>query len=99
MRVVTGNSRQPTEAPVVAAGSGLSVVGLQQADHIFVNVPPAAGSIAMRAKVRGQIMGIDSEARHGKVTGQDVVERWDISRALNRGVSTQCHDPATRTTD
>ncbi len=89
-----GGSR--TLRPLVAA---LAVVGLEQADDVLVEARPPAAPARVLLDVLGEAVRVLLEERHGEVAGQDVVERRDVGRALDRGVAAQRQDAAARPAD
>src|ERR1700756_602300 len=78
MGMVACNSWKPAKSPVVLFSRESAVVRLQQADYVLVDVPPPACLVAVLAVVRRQILRIHTKLGHRQITGQDVVEGWDI---------------------
>ena len=95
VRVVAGDLRQALEAVVVLRRGGVAEPGLQQRDDVLGEVrPPAAlGAAAVDVGRRGR-SSPSRAVRHRQVAGQQVVERRDVGRALDRGVAAQRQDAA-----
>ena len=76
------------------ARRGVAVPRLQQADDVLVEVRPPAGRRAMARDVARERRRLGAERRHRQIAGQQVVERRDVGRSLNRRVSAQREDAA-----
>jgi hypothetical protein len=99
LRVVARDLRKVGEAEVVLGRRGVAEPCLQQRDDVLVEVRPPAAVAAARADVVLERQVALAGARHRQVAGQDVVERRDVARALDRRVPAHRHDPATRAAD
>ena len=94
--VAAVDPRQVVEAVVVVGGRGSAEPGLQQADRVGVHVAPVAGLGRVHLEeVLERLVRV--RVRHRDVAGEDVVERRDVGRALDRGMTAQRHDPAAGT--
>ena len=98
-RVVAVDARQVVEAEVVLGRRRVAPPRLQQADHVRASVPPVAGRRGCSARRSPPASACGVRVRHREVAGQDVVERRDVGRALDRGVPAQRQDPAAGAAD
>ena len=64
---------------------------------VEVRPQPAVGRVLL--DVAPAVVGVRLEERHRQVAGQDVIERGNIGRALNRRMSAQRQDAAARASD
>ena len=96
--VVPGESRQVVEAEVVVGGGGITEVRLQQADGVRLDLGPEALDLRVVAEERGQVLVVMGH-RHGEVPGQQVEQRRDVGRALDRRVAAQGEDAAAGAAD
>ena len=88
------------EAVVVLRRRGVAEPGLQQRDDVLVEVRPPAALGAARRRCSPRASARSSRAaRHVQVAGQQVVERRDVGRALDRRVAAHRHDAAARAAD
>ena len=94
VRVVAGDLRQAAEAVVVLLRGGVAEVGLQQRDDVLVEVRPPALLGAVALDVGGEVVLALAALRHRQVAGQQVVERRDVGRALDRRVAAEREDAA-----
>ena len=97
-RVVVVDPRQVVEAEVVRLGRGRAPPRLQQRHDVRVHLPPPAGGRRRHVDVVLQAAGL-MRVRHRQVAREDVVERRDVGRALDRRVPAQRHDPAAGAAD
>ncbi len=93
MGVVAVYPRQLLEAELVVLGSGVTPPGLEQRDHVGLQVPPRPGvrPVELDEPVQG---GVGLRVGHRDVPGQDVVQRRYVSGALDVGVAAQGQNPA-----
>ena len=94
MRVVAHIARQPAEAVIVLLRGRRAEPGLEQADDELGEVHPVAGRADLGLDVVGQRVVVLEGARGVEIARQQVVERWDVGRALDRGVAAQRQDAA-----
>ena len=97
MRVIARDARQPIESEIVLSRRRIAVPRLQEADDVFVEMrPPAlvrALTRVLRERRRFAVL------RHREIARQQVVQRRNVRRALDRRVAAQRHDAAARTAD
>ena len=96
--VVAGQARQVAEAEVVLGGGRVAPPRLQQRDGVGAHVGPVAGRRRALLDVLLQ-RPVRLGRGHRQVARQDVVERRDVGRALDRRVAAQGHDAAARPAD
>ena len=73
---------------------GVAVPRLQQRHDVLVEVrPPPVGRACVADVTAERRVGL-AERRHRQIAGQDVVERRDVGRSLNRGVAAQRENAA-----
>ena len=82
-RMVAGDLRDPFVSEVVFRGCVFSVVRLQQTDEVGRKIMPETSRFRLMRQVIAQGLFGAVAARHRKVTGQNIVERWNVGRALN----------------
>ena len=100
VRVVAGDLRQVPEAEVVLRRRRVAEPGLEQRDDVRRRSAPT--SRVGRRRCRGRRSSVSScsrGARHVQVARQQVVERRDVGRALDRRVAAQRQDAAARPAD
>src|ERR1700676_1489832 len=97
--MVAGQLRHPAVAKVIFGRRVLSVISLHQTDEVAWIIIPEPGRFGLMRKVLAQRFLAAVAARHRQVTGQNIVERRNISRTLDRGVTAQREDAATRPAD
>src|SRR5438067_1083719 len=92
VRVVAGHGGQPLEAPLVVLGGVLAVPGAHQRDEVSGEIGPEPGSrrVGLHVLVESRMHGV----RHRDVAGEQVEERGDVRRSLERRVTAQRHDAA-----
>ena len=91
--VVVVDPRQVSEAELVLLRRGRAPPRLQQADQVGVHLPPPTrlGRPGLDVRVDAAVvLGM----RHRHVAGEDVVERRDVGRALDRRVPAEGEDAA-----
>ena len=96
VRVVARDLRQVVEAVAVLLRRRVAEVGLQQRDDVLVEVRPPALVGGVGGHVVGQRELALARLGHRQVARQQVVERRDVGRALDRRVPAHRHDPAAR---
>jgi hypothetical protein len=96
--VVVVDAGEIAEREVVVGRRRRAPPGLQQRHHVRAGVaPPAAlGRRAIDVVVEPVVL---RRVRHLEVAGEDVVQRRDVRRALDRRMAAQCDDPAARSPD
>src|SRR5437762_8607055 len=87
--MIPGDFWHPTVTKVVLGRSVLAVVRFQQTDEVGGKIIPKAGRLGLMRQVIAQLLLAAVAARHRQIAGQDIVERWNVSRPLNRGVTAQ----------
>ena len=87
------------EAVVVVRGRRVAEPGLEERDDVLVEVRPPAAARPARVDVLLERQPFLAGARHLQVAGQQVVERRDVGRALDRRVAAQGQDAAARPAD
>ena len=97
--VVAGDLRQVGEAVVVLRRRVGPEPGLQQRDDVLVEVAPPAARRAALLDVALEREVALGDLGHRQVAGEQVVERGDVARALDRGVAAHRHDAAARAPD
>ncbi len=95
MRVIAGYAGDPVKAIFVFFGGGFAVIGFEQADDVFVDVVPPAGAPAVFVDVVLESFGFVAELGHAQVARQNVVQSWNVGRALDGGVAAEGEDAAT----
>ena len=102
-RMVARDPRQVVEEVVVVLRRVLAVIRLQQRHEVRLHVAPEARrrGVALDELVEIVIVACLMRLRvgHRDVAGEDVVQRRDVRRALDRGVPAERHDPAARPPD
>src|SRR5207237_4611385 len=98
MRVVPRQSRQIVEAELVARQRVLAPVGLEKTDEVrrHLAVETTAWSVQVQVFLKSLVL---VRVRHRKVTGQQVVQRRDVGRALDRRMPAQRKNAAARPAD
>src|SRR5213075_1919629 len=99
MRMISSHSRQPIESVFVLRGGRVAVIGFEQTDDVGIKVRPQSNPRAMFFDVSLQRFGVCLEKWHRQITRQNVIESWNISRALNGCMAPECKNPATRPAD
>src|SRR5713101_7730400 len=97
--MVAGDLRDPVVAEVVFGRCVLAVVRFQQADEVGWKIIPETSWLCLMRQVIAQRRFAAIAAGHWQITRQSIVERWNVGRALDRRVTTQCKNAATRATD
>ena len=91
--------RNPAVTEVVFRGRVLSIVRLQQADEVTGIIIPETGRFGLMREVIAQRLFRAVPFRHREITGQNIVERWNVGRTLNRSVTTQRQNSPAGPTD
>ena len=99
MRVVARDPRDAREAVAVFLGRPLAEPGLEQRHDVVGEGRPPASVGAAAGDVALEIELLLRRVRHVQVAGEQVVERRDVGRALDRRVAAQREDPAPGTAD
>ncbi len=99
VRVIPADAGQPAEAELVLWRRVVAVPRLEQRDGVVVEVCPPTRGRSMRADISVERGIVRAERRHGQVARQDVEERRDVGRALNRRMAAQREDAAAGTPD
>ena len=98
--MIAGESRQPVESEIVFFRRLRAVVRLQQRDDVLVEVEPPTFFRFVFLDVRLQRRRVfGALRRHRQISGQDVVERRNVGRSLNRRMTAQREDAAAGTSD
>ena len=84
--VVVVDARQLLEQPLVLLGRVLPEVRLHQADPVRLEVAPPSGGRDVRLHEVVEVAGVLG-ARHRQIAREDVEQRRDVRRALDRGVA------------
>ena len=95
-RMVPGDLRDPVVAEVVFGRCVLAVVRLQQADEVGRKIMPETSWLCLMRQVIAQRLFGAVTARHRQITRQNIVERRNVGRALNRSVTAQGQNAAAR---
>ena len=85
--MVPGDLRDPVISEVVFGRGVLAVVRLQQADEVGREIMPETGWLCLMGQVIAQRFFAAVTTWHGQIAGQNVVKGWNVSRALNRGMT------------
>src|SRR5581483_10713186 len=93
-RMVAGDFGHPFETKIVFRPGVLSIIRLQETHEVGRIIIPEAGGLCIVCEILLQSVVRAVSARHRKVTGQDVVERRNIGRSLDRSVPAQSKDSA-----
>ena len=99
VRVVPHDLREPAVAVIVLLRGRLAEPRLEQADHEFGEVDPVARRADLGGDVIRQRVVLLQRARHVEIAGQEVVERGDVGRPLDRRVPAEREDAAPRPAD
>ncbi len=94
--VVPADLGQQVVGEVVLRLGHVAVVGLEEAHHIGGGMVPPAGRRRHLAEIVRQGGRRLGRVGHRQVTGQQVVESWNVGTALDRGVTAKGHDPTAR---
>ncbi len=78
---------------------GFAVIGLQQADDVFVEIVPPTGARLVLLDVVGERFRFLAEFGHAQVAGKNVVECGNVRRTLNRGMAAKGQDAAAGAAD
>ena len=92
VRVVAGDLRQVPKAELVLRSGGVAEPGLQQRDRVAVEVRPPPALRAAGGAEPGKALRLLVRRWHGEVAGQQVVQRRDVGRPLDRRVPAQGED-------
>ncbi len=83
---------QPLVAPLVLRGRFVAKPGLEQAHHVLRRIVPPAGGRRDHFEIAAErVFGF---LRDIKITGEQVVQRRDVRRALDGGMAAQREDAA-----
>src|SRR5215510_6709519 len=93
MRVVAADMRQVVETPVVLRSGCVTEISLHQRDEVFGKFTPPTGRGSIAVDVIPEVY-IVTCFRHCEVAGKQVVERWNVRRALDRRMTAQRQNPA-----
>src|SRR5204863_9958403 len=97
--MVPGDLRDPFVTELVFTRCVLAVIRLQQADEVGGKIVPETSWLGLMGQIIMQRFLAAITARHRQVSGQNIVERWNIGRTLNRCMTAQREDPPTRPAD
>ena len=97
-RVVAGQPRQVVEAVLVAGVGVLAPPRLEQAGRVRLHVAPEAAGRGVQLEEPLEAV-VRVRVRHRDVAGEDVVERRDVGRPLDRRVAAQREDAAAGAAD
>src|SRR5215469_5070845 len=95
--MISCETGQPLETELVLCACGITVVGLQQADDVFIEIPPPSGARRVLGDVLCETLRRLSESRHVQISGENIEQRRNVGAALNRRVAAKRHDAASRT--
>src|SRR5438477_3895339 len=95
--MVAGEFRKEAITKIVFRCRSLPVVWLKRGFEILRVVGPEAGFFCVLIKIL--LKRFIALARHRKIPGKNVVERWNISGTLNRSVAAQREYATTGATD
>src|SRR5690348_9922475 len=96
MGVITGHARYVRKTVIVVGSSCGSVPRFQERDRVLGKFRPPSCSGCVILNVFFE-RGIGRGLRLWQITGKQAVQRRDICRTLNAGVSAESHDAASWT--
>ena len=91
-RMVAGEFGKEAVAEIVFNSCVFPIVSLERADQVLRVIRPETGFFCVVIQIL--LERLVAFTRHGEITGQNIVQRRDISRTLDRSVTAQCENSA-----
>src|SRR5207245_810024 len=91
-RMVTGKFRKPTVTEIVLRGRSAPIISLESTHQVFRVMRQQSGLLCVVIEIL--LKRLVAFPRHRQIAGENVVKRWNISRALDRSMTAQCENSA-----